>query len=223
MSVLGKGRVVGHRISEITAAEPAIGEVEMNLLAEPASRTDAKTISNQQHAPSHACKHALPGERSAVLDQSMDAQCGYKTRRNIDECHSDQRTDQLSVACDPGAHDCQSSPRKTARLTLPASVPSSKLPSVLRTIEPVAKLQINKSFSTKFDDCGSDNFSLRALAAQLMLHLLKLLCRNWASKPVIHMGCSEEDSPSTNGRQRALELAHTNLLFNRSPDFNKIG
>jgi hypothetical protein len=44
MSVIGKGREVGHRISEIKAAEPAKDEVETNLLAEPAFRTDAKTM-----------------------------------------------------------------------------------------------------------------------------------------------------------------------------------
>ncbi len=69
----------------------------------------------------------------------------------------------------------------------------------------------------------SSVFSLHALAAQLMLQLLKILCRNSASKPVIHKACSEENSPRTHGRQRALELLHTNLLFSKSPDFNKIG
>jgi hypothetical protein len=56
-----------------------------------------------------------------------------------------------------------------------------------------------------------------------MLQLLKLLRRNSANKPVIHTGCSEEDGPGTHGGQRALEFLHTNLLFSKSPDFNKIG
>jgi len=66
-------------------------------------------------------------------------------------------------------------------------------------------------------------FSLHALAAHLMQQRLKLLCRNSASKPVIHTGYSEEDSPCTHGGQRALQFLHTNLLFNKSPDFTKIG
>jgi hypothetical protein len=69
----------------------------------------------------------------------------------------------------------------------------------------------------------SSVFSQHALATQLMLQLLKLLRRNSTNKPVIHTGCSEADSPGTHGGQRALQFLHTNLLFSKSPDFNKIG
>jgi hypothetical protein len=38
-----------HCISKIQTAEPAIRKVEMNLFANPAFRSDAKTIAHQQH------------------------------------------------------------------------------------------------------------------------------------------------------------------------------
>jgi len=41
--------MVRHWVRKIKAAEPVIGEVQINLLAEPAFRTDTKAISNQQH------------------------------------------------------------------------------------------------------------------------------------------------------------------------------
>lgn len=43
VSALGEGRVVGHRIGQIEPAEPAVGKVEMNLIAEPALRSAALT------------------------------------------------------------------------------------------------------------------------------------------------------------------------------------
>jgi len=50
--VLGKGRVIRHRAVEAEAAEPAIGEIEVYLLAEPALRSDAQAIADEQH-PDH--------------------------------------------------------------------------------------------------------------------------------------------------------------------------
>jgi len=37
-------RIVRHRIGQIEPAEPPVGEVQMNLLAEPSLRSDAKAI-----------------------------------------------------------------------------------------------------------------------------------------------------------------------------------
>lgn len=42
MPVLGEDRVVRHRGGQIEAAEPAVGEVEMDLFAQPTFRTDTR-------------------------------------------------------------------------------------------------------------------------------------------------------------------------------------
>ena len=50
VAVLREGRVVGHVAVQPQPAEPAIGEVEMNLLAEPPLGPDAEAVAHQQHA-----------------------------------------------------------------------------------------------------------------------------------------------------------------------------
>jgi hypothetical protein len=48
MTVLREGRVVWHIALQAQPAEPAIGEVQMHLLAEPAFRTDAEAIADDK-------------------------------------------------------------------------------------------------------------------------------------------------------------------------------
>src|SRR3546814_12297798 len=48
--VLGEGRVVRHRTVQAEPAEPAIRQVEMNLVAQPALRPDAHAIADDQHS-----------------------------------------------------------------------------------------------------------------------------------------------------------------------------
>ena len=50
--VLREGRVVRHVALQAEPAEPAIGEVEMHLLAEPPLRADAEAVADDQH-PDH--------------------------------------------------------------------------------------------------------------------------------------------------------------------------
>ncbi len=50
--VLREGRVVGNSAVEPEPAEPAIGEVQMHLLAEPPLRADAEAVADDQH-PDH--------------------------------------------------------------------------------------------------------------------------------------------------------------------------
>jgi len=75
----------------------------------------------------------------------MGAQCGYKNPLGISGCRLDQRT----APGDLAGHDHQSRTRKTMRFVLLALVLNRNYPPLLRTIESVAKLQINKSFSTE--------------------------------------------------------------------------
>ena len=42
--------MIRHRDGQIKAAEPAVGEVEMNLLAKTALGSDAHDVTHQQHA-----------------------------------------------------------------------------------------------------------------------------------------------------------------------------
>jgi hypothetical protein len=48
--VLGKGRMVGHGAVQAQAAKPAIGEVQVDLVAKPPLGADAAAIADQQHA-----------------------------------------------------------------------------------------------------------------------------------------------------------------------------
>jgi hypothetical protein len=49
MTVLGEGRMVRHIAIETQPAEPSVGQVQMDLLAQPPLRPDAKTIADYQH------------------------------------------------------------------------------------------------------------------------------------------------------------------------------
>jgi hypothetical protein len=49
MPILGEGRVVWHLAIEAKPTEPAVGEVQVHLLAQPPFGTDAVAIANQQH------------------------------------------------------------------------------------------------------------------------------------------------------------------------------
>gem|GEM_PF-3640082 len=50
MTILGEGGVVWHGIFQAKTTEPAIGQVEMDFFAQASFRTNAVTITNDQHA-----------------------------------------------------------------------------------------------------------------------------------------------------------------------------
>jgi len=52
MPVLREGRVVGHRAIEPEPAEPPVGEIQMDLFAQPPLRADAEAVADDQH-PDH--------------------------------------------------------------------------------------------------------------------------------------------------------------------------
>ncbi len=62
------------------------------LAGHPPFRPDTETVADQQHAPSHACKHALPGNRSSVRNRPMVGPCGYRNQPDILECRSIDRS-----------------------------------------------------------------------------------------------------------------------------------
>jgi hypothetical protein len=49
MPVLGERRVVGHCFLEVESAEPAVGQVQVYLLTQPALGADAEAVADDQH------------------------------------------------------------------------------------------------------------------------------------------------------------------------------
>ena len=61
VAVLREGRVIGHRARQIEPAEPAIGQIEVDLLAQPSLGTDAHAVADDQHS-----NHQLGVDRGAT-------------------------------------------------------------------------------------------------------------------------------------------------------------
>jgi hypothetical protein len=64
MARLGKGRVVRHLAIKTQTAEPAVGQVQMDLFAEPPFRADAKAVTHDQHANQQLGIDRRPSRRS---------------------------------------------------------------------------------------------------------------------------------------------------------------
>ena len=52
VTVLREGRMIRHRSIEAEAAEPAVGEIEVNLVAQSPLGPDAEAVADDQH-PDH--------------------------------------------------------------------------------------------------------------------------------------------------------------------------
>src|SRR6187455_3633346 len=72
MTVLGEGRVIGHRSIQVEPAEPAIGQVQLNLLAQPALGADTEAVADDQH-PDHQLRIDRRAPRVAVERSEMMA------------------------------------------------------------------------------------------------------------------------------------------------------
>ena len=79
MPVLGEGRVVWDRVHQVEPAEPAIGEVQMDLLAEPPLRPDAHDVADEQHAD-----HQLRVDRWST-DRAVERRQVAADAREVDE------------------------------------------------------------------------------------------------------------------------------------------
>ena len=83
MAVLGEGRVIGHRGFEVEPAEPAIRQVQMNLVAQPALGADAEAVADDQHAdhqlrvdrraPGVAVERREMAAQLAEVEEAIDA------------------------------------------------------------------------------------------------------------------------------------------------------
>jgi hypothetical protein len=82
MPVLGESRMVGHAAIKAKAAEPPIGQIEVNLFAEAPFRSNAKTIAHDQHSDHKlwvnrrtACRAVEIGQfppQTSKLDEPVD-------------------------------------------------------------------------------------------------------------------------------------------------------
>jgi len=75
MPVLGKGRVVGHIAVEPQSAEPAIGQIKVDLVAQPPLRANAEAIADDQH-PDHQLWINRGPPNVAVVRPQMRPQLG---------------------------------------------------------------------------------------------------------------------------------------------------
>ncbi|CAM3281894.1 hypothetical protein SPAN111604_14595 [Sphingomonas antarctica] len=63
--------MVGDSIAKIEATEPAIGKVEMHLLAQPSFRPDAEQIADQQHPQHELGINRRPPRRTIAARQRL--------------------------------------------------------------------------------------------------------------------------------------------------------
>src|SRR5882724_3024337 len=82
MPVLGESRVVWHLAVEAEPTEPAVGEVQVHLFAQPPFGTNAKTVANQQHPHEQLGIDRRPSGR-AIQWRHMAPDVG-STKRSID-------------------------------------------------------------------------------------------------------------------------------------------
>ncbi|PWC56069.1 hypothetical protein TSO221_03245 [Azospirillum sp. TSO22-1] len=75
VTVLGKGRVVRNVALQAEPAEPAVGEVQMHLLAQPALRADAAAVADKQH-PDHQLRIDRGAPNRAVERLQMRTEAG---------------------------------------------------------------------------------------------------------------------------------------------------
>jgi hypothetical protein len=75
MTVLREGRVIRHLALQAQAAEPAIGQVQMHFLAEPALRANAEAIADEQH-PDHQLRVDRRTSDLAVEGPQVSAHAG---------------------------------------------------------------------------------------------------------------------------------------------------
>jgi len=93
VAVLGERRVVRDRAFQAQPAEPAIRQVQMDLLAQPSLRPDAEAVTDGRSA----CE-------SAAADQSKAGRYGCRTGRGVGATHPDRGTDQCHETGDRQEH-----------------------------------------------------------------------------------------------------------------------
>jgi len=103
VAVLGKCRMIGHRIGQIEPAKPPIRQMDMDLFAEPPLGPHAHAIAQQQHAD-----HEFGIDRRAAA-------------RPVERCQQRPHMRQIEEPVDttnrviPGPRTLRSRTRKTAR------------------------------------------------------------------------------------------------------------
>jgi hypothetical protein len=75
VAVLREGRMVRHRVRQIQPAEPAVGQVQVDLVAEPTLRADAEAIADDQH-PDHQLRVDRRSAGRAVVRRQQPPDVG---------------------------------------------------------------------------------------------------------------------------------------------------
>src|SRR5205085_9472640 len=114
MTVLREGRVIRHLALQAQAAEPAIGQVQMHFLAEPALRANAEAIADEQH-PDHQLRVDRRTSDLAVEGPQVSAHAG-----------TGRRTDRSDAASDRPERAVRVKTRRTAPPARPDFPPSSR-------------------------------------------------------------------------------------------------
>ena len=73
MAIDRKGRVVGNLVFKPEPAEPPVGQVKLDLLAQPTLETDRIAVADQQH-PDHQLRIDRRASRVAVERRKLGAQ-----------------------------------------------------------------------------------------------------------------------------------------------------
>ena len=73
--------MIGHLVVEIEAAEPAIGEMKLDLLAQPALEADAIAVADDEH-PDHQFRVDRGSADVAVEGLQLLAKVGQHPRHN---------------------------------------------------------------------------------------------------------------------------------------------
>ena len=71
MAVLGEGGVIGHRVFKTQAAEPAVGQVEVEFLAKATFRPNAVAVAHDQHAQHQLGVDGRAANRAVVLSKVL--------------------------------------------------------------------------------------------------------------------------------------------------------
>ena len=79
-----ESRVIGDLVIEIEAAEPAIGKVKLDLLAQPALKTDAVAVADDQHPDHELGVDRRPADLAIEGFQPLAKISQYPRHRRID-------------------------------------------------------------------------------------------------------------------------------------------
>ena len=154
--VLGKGRVIRHGIGQVETAEPAVSEIEVDLLAKSTFRTDTHDVADQQHpdrqfrinrrSPSGAV------ERCQVLPDATQIHKPIHRPEHVvrrDMRLNRELVEQSALRFLPGSHHRRSPPPVSSELNQRSGLQASRVFQQNR-LEPVIRVVAPKPARSRF-------------------------------------------------------------------------